>query len=375
MKVLFFITDLGVGGAERQVVDLADRFAGKGAQVKIAYLTGDASVRPSNHDIELIGFGVDRSLYGLISGYIRLRQLIRRFRPDVVHSHMVHANLLARVVRITTSIPQLISTAHSTNEGGKLRMMAYYVTDFLANTSTNVSEEAVEVFEEKRAVPRGRMIAVPNGIDTDRFHFNAELRGTTRTAMKLAADEKVILAVGRLVPAKDYPNLLRAFAQVDRRSRKLALWIVGAGDLLPELERLADELEIAGEVKFLGMRRDVPALLNAADIYVLSSAWEGLPLVIGESMASEKVVVATDCGGVREVLSDCGFLVPSKQPAALAAGLEQALKLGEPESAQFGARARARIVESYSLDSSVAIWSDVYAGKRVLGSRMSSAQQ
>lgn len=375
MNILFFITDLGVGGAERQVVDLADRFAHMGAQVKIAYLTGEASVRPCSHDIELVGFGVDRSLSGFIKGYAKLRQLIRRFRPDVVHSHMVHANLLARMVRITTSMPRLISTAHSTNEGGKLRMMAYKITDFLADTSTNVSQEAVEVFEEKGAVPRGRMIAVPNGIDTDRFHFDAELRRTTRDAMKLSPDEKIILAVGRLVPAKDYPNLLRAFAQLDRSSRKLSLWIAGAGELLSDLERLADELEISGEVKFLGLRRDVPALLSAADVYVLSSAWEGLPLVIGESMASEKVVVATDCGGVREVLHDCGFLVPSKQPAALAAALGHALELSGLESVQLGARARARIVEIYSLDSSVALWSNIYAGRCGLGSYDFSASQ
>ena len=239
-------------------------------------------------------------------------------------------------------------------------MLAYRATDSLADISTNVSLEAVAAFEQKGASPVGRLVAVANGIDTDRFFSDGRVRELTRTSEKVCLDEKIIVAVGRLAEAKDYPNLLRAFAQMDKQGKTVRLWIAGGGDLLVGLLSLSEELGISKDVSFLGMRSDIPALLNAADVYVLSSAWEGLPLVVGESMACEKVVVATNCGGVREVLGDCGFLVPAGDPGLLAAGLSQALKLDRAQALALGVRARARVVDHYSLKIAVAKWNEIY---------------
>ena len=123
MKVLFVITGLGVGGAERQVVDLATRLVQLNHQVKICYLTGSPANLSIPNQIELIGLGVRKSVWGFFMAYAALRRVILRFQPDVVHSHMVHANILSRLVRLTTPIARLVCTAHSTNEGGKLRML------------------------------------------------------------------------------------------------------------------------------------------------------------------------------------------------------------------------------------------------------------
>lgn len=367
MKILFVITGLGVGGAERQVLDLADRFCRHGAEVLVAYITGEAKLAPSEPNVKTVGLNVNKSLKGLLEAHSQLRQLIKRFQPDVVHSHMVHANLLARIVRLTTPIPRLVCTAHSTNEGGRLRMLAYRITDRLADFSSNVSLEAVEVFEKKGAVPPGRMKAIPNGIDTDRYRRNSTERIALRSAEGVEVDDKLILAVGRLAEPKDYPNLLRAFAQVVQAQPRTKLWIAGGGDLLPELKAFAAELGVTADIKFLGVRSDIPALFNAADVYVLSSAWEGLPLVVGEAMASEKVVVATDCGGVREFLGDCGFLVPNRDADKLASALNDALMLDQEQAEKMGALARRRVVTQYSLEKAVNTWTNIYgAPKRAL---------
>src|SRR5690625_8036008 len=102
------------------------------------------------------------------------------------------------------------------------------------------------------------------------------------------------------------------------------------------------ELQIEEHVSFLGVYNEMPALMSATDIFVLSSLWEGFGLVVAEAMACERVVVATDSGGVKEVLGDCGFLVSQSETDLLATGIEQALNLDEAEKSELGKRARDR---------------------------------
>lgn len=360
MKVLFVITGLGVGGAERQVVDLADRLAGLGHQIKIAYLTGPALVQPRSKDVELVGLQMQKTGSDLLRAYFGLRKLIKAFRPDVVHSHMVHANILARLVRLSCRIPRLVCTAHNTNEGGKLRMLGYRLTAPLADVSTNVSAEAVAAFEARRAVAPGSMLAIPNGIDTKRFQPSRPARLQLRKMAGVREDEKIIIAVGRLSEAKDYPNLFRAFADALPSIGSVRLWIIGDGELRSVLEDEVARHRISEKVVFWGIQGNVADWMNAADVFILSSAWEGLPLVIGEAMACEKVVVATDAGGVKEVLGDCGYLVPTRNADALSAALKEALQLPPEAVKSLGLRARERVVSEYSLQNVAKRWCEIY---------------
>lgn len=354
------ITGLGVGGAERQVLDLADRLSERGHVVKIAYLTGYVRLLPSDSRVEVLSLGVKNKISGLFYGLINLLRLIKGFEPDVIHSHMVHANIISRLARLFTSFPVLVCTAHSKNEGGLLRMFFYRLTDSLADISTNVGIDAVKSFEKLKAVPPGRMISVVNGIDIKRFYPDDSKRNRLRKDSGVEGQEKIVLAVGRFFDAKDYPNLLRAFSCVVKVYPSIRLWIAGDGPLLSAMEALASDLGIAPQVRFLGMRKDIPDLMRMADLYVLSSAWEGLPLVVGEAMASSRVVVATDCGGVQEFLGDCGFIVPPENYEQLAKAMLEALALSADEARSLGVRARERAVNFYSLDSVVNRWLEIY---------------
>jgi len=363
MRILFVITGLGVGGAERQVVDLADRLVRLGHTIKIAYLTGQALIQPRSPNVELIGFQMKKAVSGFIRTYLGLRRLIQAFRPDVVHSHMVHANILARLVRLSCRIPRLVCTAHNTNEGGKLRMLGYRLTAPLADVSTNVSAEAVAAFEAQGAVAPGTMLAMPNGIDTERFQPSDSARLQLRKMAGVREDEKIIIAVGRLSEAKDYPNLFRAFADALPSIGSVRLWIIGDGELRSVLEDEVARHRISEKVVFWGIQGNVADWMNAADVFILSSAWEGLPLVIGEAMACEKVVVATDAGGVKEVLGSCGYLVPTRNSDALSAALKEALQLPPEAVKSLGLRARERVVSQYSLENIAKRWCAIYAGR------------
>lgn len=352
------VTGLGMGGAEHVVVNLADALVKQGHKVMIAYLTGEMMVRPQHPNVEVVAIGMPNKM-SFVRGYIKLRGVIRDFKPDVVHSHMVHANILTRLLRLSLKIPRLVCTAHSVNEGGQFRTLAYRITDRLADISTNVCYEAVAASIAKGAVKKGRMVSIPNGIDTSKFRFDSDARISVRNELSIG-DNHMLLAVGRLELPKDYPNLFNAVALLKKKRHDFKLFIVGDGRLKADLEALAKDLDIEKYICFLGIRRDIPALMSAADTFVLSSAWEGLPLVIGEAMACEREIVATDCGGIKEILGNAGLLVNSKDSDALSIALDQSLSHTSDYRVELGAKARRRILDEYSLEATVDKYLNLY---------------
>lgn len=369
MKIALFVTGLQLGGAETQVVDLARGFLARGHDVALISLTGRCAIAlPESERLALVELWAGKAPWSLAGALWRLVSYLRAWRADVVHAHMVHANLLARVARWFAPMPVLVTSAHSRNEGGYLRMLAYRLTDRWTDLTTNVSEDAVAAFLARRAAPQGRIVSMPNGIDTARYRPDAQARANVRAARAwgLTPTTPVVFAAGRLVDAKDYPTLIDAFSRVLAQMPDARLFVAGDGPLRASLEALVQARQLVGAVTLLGRRNDIAQWMCAADVYAMSSAWEGLPLVIGEAMACGLPVVSTDCGGVRELLGvhAGNALVPVGDARALGEALLRQLRL--PRDAQdvreaTGAANRERIVAHYSLDAVVTRWLDMYA--------------
>ena len=359
MRVLQVVTGLSMGGAERVVADLADSLVKSGCEVRLVYMKEPRQVLPRSPEVELQCLDVD-SAADLPGGYLRFRRILREFAPDIVHSHMFHATMLARLSRLTTRIPCVISTMHTAYDGGRLRALAYRATDWLADISTNVSCEAVEKFVANGAVRPDRMIAIHNGISTEQFRPSPEARARVRAHFGVAPGCRLFFAAGRLGWSKDYPNMFRALARLPA-DLDYRLLIAGDGDLRPMLEKMVADLGLASRVTFLGIRHDIADLMAAADVYVLSSVGEGFGLVVAEAISCEGVVVATDSGGVREVLGDQGFLVPSQDPEALAAAILKAVSLPREQALELGRQARRRVIDTYSFERAVEKWRELYA--------------
>jgi glycosyltransferase involved in cell wall biosynthesis len=362
MKILLVITGLGVGGAERLVTGLADHFAGGGHEVLLVRFLGDAELRPIDPRVRLDNLKMRRSPLGVLTAMGRFRRIVRNFRPDVVNSHLVHANILTRLLRLVTPLPLLVSSAHNTNEGGRGRMLAYRLTNWLVDISTNVSDEAVRAFEQQRALQSGQMRAIYNGIDTHSFIFNEAARHSVRQELGVDASTALLLSVGRLSEQKDYPNLLQAFAGLEAGPMPPRLVIVGDGPLRDDLVLLAESLGVTNRVTFLRVRHDVPALMSACDLFVLSSAREGFGLVVAEAMACNRVVVATDCGGVKEVVGDIGYLAPPRDSEALAAAVAYALLMSPEERLRLGQSGRDRVIANFSLHTTAERYLSIYKG-------------
>ncbi len=361
MKILYLITGLGGGGAEKVVVDLADRMYERGHDVKIAYLKDPIVVKPQNKSIEIVYLGLE-SLKDVKKAFNAYKKLIESFEPNVVHAHMVHANIFARIARKFYKVPKLICTAHSNNEGGKLRMCIYGLTHSLCDLMTNVSKSAAKRFEDIGAVPKGSIKVVYNGIDMSKFHKNADAL-ELRSSLNITVDDLMFLAVGRLHEAKDYPNLLRSFSMLEKKeltSKKKYLVIVGDGELYPLLENLIEQYKITKNVILLGRRDDVSTLMSAANFFVLSSKFEGFGLVVAEAMACECFVVATDCGGVKEVMGGYGILVPAENSEALAEGLSDAVEMSPDLINKNNVAALDYVKYTFDLDKIVDQWLEIY---------------
>lgn len=352
MNILYLITGLGGGGAEKVVCDLADQMLLKGHVVKIAYLKGkEPVVIPNSNNIETIYLGLE-SVGQFYKSCQLYRKLISNFKPDVIHAHMVHANIFARLNRIFKPIPKLICTAHSSNEGGSLRMLAYKLTNFLSDFDTNVSQRARDEFVEKGAFT-SKSGFIYNGINLDKFK---KIECSTSPSSKFN-----MIAVGRLNYAKDFPNLIHAIKLVvDQGYSNISLSIVGEGEERSNLESLIQHLNLNEIISLLGRRDDIAELMNDSELFILSSIFEGFGLVVAEAMACDTFVVSTNCGGVKEVMGDTGILVDPQNSQALADGIIKVMNMSAHSIADNNRKALERIKKNFDLNSVVAQWLEIY---------------
>lgn len=362
MRILLLTTGLRLGGAEQQVAALARRFDALGHAVAVVSLTPGCEVAlPPG--IETLDLAMRKSPLSMARALRQMRRFVQHWRPDVIHAHMVHANLLGRALIATDLarvMPPLVCTAHSAREGGVARMLAYRLTDRWADLTTHVSAEGRERMIAAGAVPAGRIAVVANGIDTARFHPDGAARAEKRAELDLDAAAPLLLHVGRLVPEKNQTLLLEAFARLPSSLASARLLIAGDGPERGALERRIAALSLGERVRLLGTRADVPALLNAADVFALSSDIEGMPLVVGEAMACGCPVVATDAAGVAQMVDGFGQVVPRGDADALAAALASALRDGRGDRAQQAARHR-HIADSLGLEAIAEQWLGRYA--------------
>ena len=363
MRILFLSTSMGLGGADQQLLSAAQALRTRGHEVLIVSLTplGPMGMEARNLGLRTESLDMRRGIPDP-RGLMRLVRLARSWGPDVLHSHMVHANLMARALRLLVPVPVMVSTIHNIYEGGPLWMAAYRLTNGLVDHMTIISEAAAERFISEGIVPRRLLTVVPNGIDTDRLrNVPSGAREAVRRSIGLGP-EFVWLAVGRFEEAKDYPNMLHGFARVHAREPRAVLLLVGRGSLQPETEALAEELGLAGAVRFLGVRSDVPVVMSAADGYVMSSAWEGMPMVLLEAAAAGLPIVATRVGGNHEVVRDeeTGFLVPAGDPEALGQAMSRLMGLTVTQRRSMGERGREHVRANYGLSRVADRWERLY---------------
>ena len=361
--VMFVISGLERGGAEYQLVTTAAELSKRGWNVTVlSYLP----FSPNSWALDLQGANVTLFTLNVSSGTLKYTVLlgalrvIKRLKPDILVGFMFHGIMTARIAGRLTGVPSIVSSIHSERDGS-FRELVMWATDGLTDAVTILSQHLATELAQRRVAAREHIHVIPNSVDVPRFAMSV-YGYPTRKLLCVAHDEFLWLAVGRLDEAKDYPNLLRAFSELSNVRPNARLIVAGEGPLKSELDSLLEHLGIEERVSLLGLRQDMPALYAASDALVLSSAWEGMPNVVLEAMASKRPVVATSVGAVPEVIThgESGLIVPPHDHQALAHAMERMMELPAQTRQAYGSAGYDRVQSEYSREAVISQWEALF---------------
>ncbi len=360
-RILLLSTSLGMGGADRQILYLAHALLAKDYEVRLVCMTP-----PEEMGRQALAGGLPITSLEMTRGradwqsFQRFVTLLQAWQPHVVTSFMYHANLLGRLAGKWAGVPLVVTSIRSERNGSAARDWLMRLTNWMDHSCTTNSQQVADSLMSRGLLSRQKLRVIPNGVDIEALTASADERTRIREELGLAPTGFLWLAIGRLWEQKDYPTLLRAFQGLGAPSARLA--IAGRGPLLDELQRQAEQLGIGHQVMLLGVRRDVGALLSAADALVLSSAWEGMPNVVMEALAAAKPVVATQVGGVAELVQPgkSGLLVPPGDADALSGAMRELMSLSADHRRQMGMHGRNHIATNYGLATMADRWSALY---------------
>ncbi len=353
MKILFLARQLNIGGAERQLVILANELAARGHEVVIAsyYPGGALSAKLDSSRVRLISLG-KRSRWDLFSLYVKVVRVIRQERPDVLHGWMHTQNVAATLARIFFPETKLFWCVRSSNLEmvlDRVELFVVWLQSRLSGFADCVVVNSMAGLEHAVAggIARAKMEFIPNGIDTSAFYPDPTEGKRVRDEWGVGDSEKVVGYVARFDPIKNHTLFLKAAGQIAAKRPDVRFVCIGHGKdtYVKGLKDLTRNLGIENRVQWLQARPDVRAVYNALDVFCSASFSEGFPNVIGEAMACGRHCVVTDVGDSGLVVGDTGVVVPSDKVAALAEGLLQKLDAGDT----MNLRARQRILGNFTV--------------------------
>ncbi|QDH17146.1 glycosyltransferase family 4 protein [Swingsia samuiensis] len=314
-----------------------------------------AAVREAGFVVHAVPMARTLSPIAQLRAFYSLVKLIRQEKPDIVHGHMPISGILARFAARICGVPVVAYTCHGflfNQPSSFFRRALSLILEWMAGRITNLymTVSVEEARDARRLHLNAHPIAIGNGRDPQKYKANPQKRHEIRQALGVSEDQVVIIIISRLVRHKGYPELLHAMEHVPHAE----LWVVGErlpSDHGDHLDIIFDEAKskLGTRLRMLGYRDDIPDLLSAADIFVLPSHFEGLPMSIIEAMLTELPVVATDIRGSREqvIHGETGFLVPAGVSTPLSCALN-ALTNNRELARQMGERGRQHAVSKYN---------------------------
>ncbi len=361
-RILFFIWALEVGGAERLLVKLVRLIPRDRFDVKVVCLTrkGVWAQEVEDGGIEVVSMdkrvGFDPWILP------RLVVLLRREKPDLVNTHLWTADLWARLAAVIARVPRIVVTEQNVDVW---KRWYHRVIDRILFNWTDrvicVSDQVVEFYTRELKVPSQKTAMIPNAIDLAPFHGASPPRGL-REEIGSAGGEFLFVCAARLHPQKRHCDLFEAARLLLAMGcGDFRLLIVGEGSLREELERLSESKGLKSRIHFLGLRQDIPSILLQSDAFVLASDYEGLPLAILEAMAAGLPIVATNVGGVPQVVDDGGngYLVAPRDPGSLADAMAR-VAADRETSRRMGDIGKLRVSREYSIENVAARTVDLF---------------
>ncbi len=303
----------------------------------------------------------------------RIRALTKEHGIELLHAHQYTPFFYASASRgiwgSLTSSPRLLFTEHGRHYPDIRKTKRVFANKLLLRKRdqvTAVGNFVKQALVNNEGIAQQRIEVVYNGIDTDRFQVDTtgQVRAAVRAELSIAADRGVVLQVARFHPVKDHATAVRAFAAAAgtfNEANKPLLLLVGDGDEREKIESLIAQLQVSSLVRFLGVRSDIPRLMSAADVFMLSSLSEGISVTLLEAMGAAIPIAATNVGGNGEVVAhgESGLLSPRSEHAAL--GVSLATLLRDPLMRQrMGEAGRARLLATFTQQQMHKRYAEIY---------------
>ncbi|WP_138435100.1 glycosyltransferase family 4 protein [Marinobacter shengliensis] len=374
MKVLHVITSLDSGGAEGVLARLCRADPSNAHHVISLMDEGVYGLPLRQAGVQVYCAGMPRGKL-TVKGLFRLWRFIREARPDVIQTWMYHADLLGGLLGRLAGVRSIVwGIRNSDLEPGKSSRSTILVAKLCARISfwlpariAVCAERAAEI-HARIGYCTGKMTVIPNGYDLANFKPLPSSAKTIRQEFQIPASDVLIGMVARFDPFKDHGNLISALAQLDERGVNFRCLLVGDGmdSGNTELLRLIEEAGLEKRIILTGRRADIPVVMNALDLHVLSSLSEAFPNVVAEAMACGTPCVSTDVGDASLIVGDTGWIVPPGNSDKLAAALQVATnEIVETEAWQKRkAAARTRIENKFSLEGMIksfdSLWQAVF---------------
>jgi glycosyltransferase involved in cell wall biosynthesis len=363
IRVVHVVSDFSVGGAERVAADLLRTLDPKQFEARAISLGGPFGSALeeilAQDGIPVWYMGKERGFDPLVLA--RVTRIMEHFRPQVVHTH-TYALRYAFPYMLCRRIPAMVHTVHNLAER-ELEWYERWVHRLAFRRGVLPVAIAREVADSiRRVYGIEDFPLIPNGIPVDTFRGPSTDAERWRNKERFAPTDVLFVCVAVLRPQKNPALLLEAFHRGPASDPRAHLLFVGEGGgaLESELERQIGALGLQERVHLLGLRSDIPEILNAADVFVLSSDYEGNPLAVLEAMAAGKPVISTAVGGVPELVEGgCGLLVPPREAQALSKAMRYMLERPEARKSMGEASAR-RAVERFDLRVMTEAYEDLY---------------
>lgn len=355
MKILFVVSLLSGGGAERVLSTLANRWS-TAHDVTVVTLGKGADFYPLVAGVRRVRLDIDRTHWFYVMPYFKivasLRSIIREHDPDFVVSFVIKTNIFTLLSCMGTNYP-VIACEHSVinrdDIDGRVSMarrIVYPLATKIGLLTDSIREEFIAKYP---SIPHSRIVVIPNPIDLQEAR-NASfiVNGKTRPLS--------VISLGRLIDIKNFESLIRAFAIVVKEERNVRLTIYGEGPCRPRLEGVIKELGLEETVALPGIIENVQEVYAQADIFAITSRFEGMPMALLESMCSSLPSVGFDTCGVRDFLRDGynGISVPFGDIDALAAAMNRLFTSPE-ERVRLGKNAR-EFVRDFSPERIDDVW-------------------